>query len=442
MNSSGGGLLDPYNGTGHGPGLDLGRDPGEVLFQFVTEGVVLNCVGLLGLFGNLISMIILSRPQMRSSINYLLIGLARCDTVLIVTSMLLFGLPAIHAYTGMLFTYQFKVYPHIAPVVFPLSVIAQTVSVYLTVTVTLERFVAVCHPLQARSYCTYGRARIYVLVTIIFSTLYNVTRFFEVYCCEATWDPHLNTTLYAVQMTWLRRDPLYINVYITGMYLVFIYMLPFSMLAVLNAAIYRQIRRANAERQRLSRLQKKEIGLATMLLCVVVVFFICNILALVANVMEAFYDKIIDQLIKLSNLLVTINSSVNFVIYVIYGEKFKRLFLKLFCPQGKLLCGSPAGGGRDSPECDSVVSNGDGRSYSVRSTMQLQRANTVRNGSRSGGSGGCNGPSRAPSVGPCVYYPHHPGGSSHHNNNNSHHYHHHHHRQHSPTATVTTVLDD
>lgn len=192
-----------------------------------------------------------------------------------------------------------------------------------------------------------------------------------------------------------------------------------------------QIRRANAERQRLSRLQKKEIGLATMLLCVVVVFFICNILALVANVMEAFYDTVIDQLIKTSNLLVTINSSVNFIIYVIYGEKFKRLFLKLFCPQGKLLCGSPAGGGRDSPECDSVVSNGDGRTYSVRSTMQLQRANTalVRNGSRSAACA-----TRAPSVGPCVYYPHHPGGGSHHNNHHLHH--------HSPTATATTVLDD
>lgn len=97
--------------NGSGSGWVGGRDPDEVLFQFVTEGVVLNCVGLLGLFGNLISMIILSRPQMRSSINYLLIGLARCDTVLIVTSILLFGLPAIHAYTGMLFTYQFKVRP-------------------------------------------------------------------------------------------------------------------------------------------------------------------------------------------------------------------------------------------------------------------------------------------------------------------------------------------
>lgn len=192
-----------------------------------------------------------------------------------------------------------------------------------------------------------------------------------------------------------------------------------------------QIRRANLERQRLSRLQKKEIGLATMLFCVVVVFFFCNILALVVNVLESFHGMIIDQLVKTSNLLVTINSSVNFVIYVIYGEKFKRLFLKLFCPHGKLTCGTPAGG-RDSPECDSVVSNGDGRTYSVRSSMQLQRTGTSlgRNGSRphgcrgshhrgghrgvqhaggkgsqhAGGNGAADNVLR-PYAGLCVYYP-------------------------------------
>lgn len=57
------------------------------LFEFITNGVMLNAVGLCGLFGNVISMIILSRPQMKSSINYLLIGLARCDTVLIMTAV-------------------------------------------------------------------------------------------------------------------------------------------------------------------------------------------------------------------------------------------------------------------------------------------------------------------------------------------------------------------
>lgn len=81
----------------------------EVLFQFIAEGIILNLVGMFGMFGNCVSMVILSRPQMRCSINYLLIGLARCDTVLILTSILLFGLPAINAYTGYLYHYQYEV---------------------------------------------------------------------------------------------------------------------------------------------------------------------------------------------------------------------------------------------------------------------------------------------------------------------------------------------
>ena len=36
----------------------------------------------------------------------------------------------------------------------------------------------------------------------------------------------------------------------------------------------------------LLRNQKRELGLATMLLCVVVVFFLCNFLALVVNILE------------------------------------------------------------------------------------------------------------------------------------------------------------
>lgn len=77
-------------------------------FRFITNGILLNIIGGFGLLGNLISMIILSRPQMRSSINYLLIGLARIDTVLIVTSILLFGLPGIYPHSGSLFVYYYK----------------------------------------------------------------------------------------------------------------------------------------------------------------------------------------------------------------------------------------------------------------------------------------------------------------------------------------------
>lgn len=234
-NTSNNSFLDIVNCT-------LNDDPEAEFFEFWTNGVLLNLVGILGIFGNIISMIILSRPQMKSSINYLLIGLARCDSVLIVTSVLLFGIPAIYPYTGNFFVYYYNIYPHLAPFLFPLAMIAQTVTVYLTLTVTLERFVAVCHPLRARSLCTYGRARGYVLGIIVFSAVYNLPRFWEVsYQANSYQTLTMNTTIYCPVPSDLRQNLTYISVYIHWMYLVFLYILPFSSLAVLNAAIYRQV---------------------------------------------------------------------------------------------------------------------------------------------------------------------------------------------------------
>ena len=77
--------------------------------------------------------------------------------------------------------YQRDLYPYLTPVlVYPLGITAQTASVYLTVAATVERYVAVCHPLKTRSLCTYGRARIYVSVVSVFAVLYNLPRFAEI----------------------------------------------------------------------------------------------------------------------------------------------------------------------------------------------------------------------------------------------------------------------
>jgi hypothetical protein len=368
-------------------------------FEFWSNGILLNFVGFFGVLGNILSMIILSRPQMRSSINYLLIGLARCDTILIITSMLLFGIPAIYPYTGLLRYYYFRLYPDISKVVYPLAMIVQTASCYLTLTVTLERYVAVCHPLRARALCTYGRARLYVIVIILFSICYNVPRFFEV--DQREYPDGEFGFVFCIVATDLRADHLYINIYIHWLYLVFIYFIPFFGLFLFNAMIYQQVRKANRERQRLSRTEKREIGLATMLFCVVIVFLSCNIIALLINIIEAFTGEIHDRLVKMSNLLVTINSSVNFIIYVTFGEKFKRIFLLLFCKRRA---------GRDSPDMlpdDSSFSNGDA---SNRNSGRFQRTNTTRCSSSRNGTTNCKVTrttriQRAPSPGPIVYYP-------------------------------------
>lgn len=136
-----------------------------------------------------------------------------------------------------------------------------------------------------RSVCTYGRARIAVACIAIASLLYNIPRFLEV-----TWlsiydeDTGVNRT--EVRPTALRQNQVYISIYITWMYLVVMYIVPFVSLALLNLRIYVQIRHSQAERAKLTRQEQREIGMATMLLCVVVVFFVCNILALVVNLLE------------------------------------------------------------------------------------------------------------------------------------------------------------
>jgi hypothetical protein len=61
--------------------------PAEVdfIFEFLVPSVFLNGVGILGLVGNLLSIFILSRPQMKGSTNCILIGLATYDSILIMS---------------------------------------------------------------------------------------------------------------------------------------------------------------------------------------------------------------------------------------------------------------------------------------------------------------------------------------------------------------------
>jgi len=327
----------------------------DEIFEFWVPGVSLTGVGVLGLAGNLLSVAVLSRPAMISSINILLLGLAFFDILLILTSILMVGIPSIHSHhmvmlemeetqgsSSPIFNYYMQfIFPFITPLVYPIGMVCQTCSVYLTVCVSVERFIAVCFPLQAKHLCTQFRARLAVTATAILSLGYNLPRFWEVGVystqeCESSTITTTNTSLVTcnnvtdVVQTAIRQDRYYIAVYMTWLYFVFMYILPFTLLAVFNLLIYNEIRSATRKRTTLTRGQRKEIGLAMMLFCVVAIFFICHILALVVNILEHF-GKIYHPLTQTNNFLVTVNSSINFIIYCIFGDKFKRMVTCLLC---------------------------------------------------------------------------------------------------------------
>ena len=92
--------------------------------------------------------------------------MAVIDFLLLICSITLFGIPAISKYYyGRHFGwYSKEMYRNkiqnfinlILPYLYAMTMAVQTASVYLTVGITVERYLAVCHPFRAREICTRG----------------------------------------------------------------------------------------------------------------------------------------------------------------------------------------------------------------------------------------------------------------------------------------------
>lgn len=112
-----------------GPTMENLIDPdANPVFGFWVNGVAIIIVGIIGIFGNCASIRVLSHKQMRSSVNFILIGLASSDLVLILTAILLFGLTSVFPYNGMLKDYYYIIQPRIVKIIFPLAMIGELVT--------------------------------------------------------------------------------------------------------------------------------------------------------------------------------------------------------------------------------------------------------------------------------------------------------------------------
>ena len=72
-----------------------GRDE---MFEYVTEGVLLTSISVLGLIGNILAMYVLLRPSLRGTFSNILTGLASFDALFLATLPFTFGLPILSSY--------------------------------------------------------------------------------------------------------------------------------------------------------------------------------------------------------------------------------------------------------------------------------------------------------------------------------------------------------
>ncbi|XP_059087497.1 FMRFamide receptor-like [Tigriopus californicus] len=310
------------------------------MFEFITEGVLLTAVSIFGLVGNIIAIVVLSRPSMKGSFSTLLIGLSSFDLLYLTIAIAIFGLPAVSP------SYSRTIYVYILPVSFGFGHIGRVGSVFVTTSVTIERYFAIVHPLKH-----FSAKKFLLLISAILAVLYNIPKFYEL---ERKVMNGTNVTV--VSGSALRSNPIYVTYYIFWSKFILIEVIPYFIILVLNSLIIGKIWKSTQFRKRfvnceneidpdMTSRQKREANLGVVLISISILFILCQSVKIIPDMYEVAFCRLgnselmpkcpatplMASLIDISHLLLAINSSANFIIYTWRGQKFREVLTQTFC---------------------------------------------------------------------------------------------------------------
>lgn len=303
-------------------------------FEFTVAGVLLSIVCIFGILGNTFSLIVLSREKTKSSITCYLQHLAVYDLLYLICKIFL---NVMHVFSDhqrndtilrKLKTICLSPFPFILATAYTV----RTGSIWATVGLSFERYVVICHPLKAVTFCTFRKTILFNLLIASFVLFFSLPRFFENVTVKQ-FDNSSNETLTILRKTPFGESYLFLRVY-DGLNIVVNNVLPFLFLFFFNICIYRALKQARNARQNMTEKQKSDAKVTRILFCVVAIFFICYAPSclFVISTMTGLGGQTFDEyLINVLYLVEGINSSVNFIIYCAVGKNFRETASRLFC---------------------------------------------------------------------------------------------------------------
>ncbi|KAL3114961.1 hypothetical protein niasHT_011397 [Heterodera trifolii] len=306
-------------------------------------GVVALPFILCGLCANGMSVAIFSHRQMRQqSVNWYLLVLGFSDLIVLLGAFFVLTLPRLseilHWWRGTAISY------YSTPLMYSLMTMAQTTSVWMTVAMSLHRFVGVCFPYQSGTVLATRNVKSLIVGILFVAIFFNGCRFFEVSFQVCRMKP-INVELPVLRMTALRQNELYRKVFYEWAYTLIMFAIPFTILIVVNSMVILAIHKSrkihakmNAHNDGIRKQElAKEISTSIMLVAIVIAFLLCNTLTFVVNLMEKFdLNELYVLLVPWSNMLVLCNASINICIYCIFSDRYRNLlFHYLHCCRRK-----------------------------------------------------------------------------------------------------------
>jgi len=285
----------------------------------------------LGVCANILAISVFCKKSFKSNFNNLLIALAVFDLLFLVVCITesirrTFEDPTANSssFSGLATQVHHHLFPYF---LYPLHNILLTSSIFMTISISIERYLAIFHPLVYRNRSYSWNLSCHILPVLGLSVIINAPKFFE---SEVIYDGENSR----IGLTEMRFDRNYAVYYQNWTRFLVLGLVPMLLLIFLNVRVFIAIHSRKSS--------SKEMTYSTILLLIVAIFILCHMPRVALNIYEVFDHEQISECgppvwsmifnVFSNGVLPALNSTINFFIYFLAGKKFRRSLLNfVFC---------------------------------------------------------------------------------------------------------------
>ena len=300
-----------------------------LLLRLIGWGYIGIVISLFGIIGNIITILVLISPSMRTTSTNIYLTALSCSNIL----FLLIFIPSY----SMRYLLGYKLFlTNQPPFAFevlllrlPTTPIYNTLSlsiIYLTIALSLDRLILVKFPLKAKQTLT---------LRTTFSAISFIYLFCIIYCIPYWLEQHYRPDIKQCRLTSIGiKLYKYTRIYI---YIPVVYLFPFVTLTCINITIIQDLiagkRRKESLGAKSTKKKQADHHITLMLVAVIIVFVLCQLPLLILNIWHAIdptkeHGIFFHILNSVGVLLIVFNTSTNFLLYCFFGQKFRQTLVK------------------------------------------------------------------------------------------------------------------
>lgn len=312
--------------------------------RVIFRGYVVLAFCVFGLLGNCLTILVLKRdPNKESTTVWLLKALACIDNSFLISALLFIASSAIWE-KYWINKMSVTLYSLMQLVFRPIASVTQSLTIWIVIHVTIDRYLAICKPLNSswRNLC---RMKITALMLFILVVLFRTPSIFGELITmhyRRCLSNYTNRSSAENSSCYKQYSNMFtgLEIYNISSYLIFFSIGPLIIIIILNLRMAWALRTLKKKRWQMMQQIKTESNIAMMLVLVVVVFIFCQVPSAILQFVQIHRNshwprlnvnpKVLYCAFQISTALRVLNSSVNFLMYCLISRRFNRTLCRMF----------------------------------------------------------------------------------------------------------------